>query len=374
MDKYKLKMLLESDEGPKLDFKQSLSIETDGEKKELVKDVIAIANSRGGRGYIIFGVEDKTKRVIGIKDENISEEKIQQIISGRCDPPVSIKFEIVEYEGKKLGVLTIYKSSLRPHQMVQNGVFYIRRGSTTDVARREEIASMFEESGSINFEMSVVRNANLTDLEPELISMFFKKSGILSEWDNLILLESFGIVQRDRESNNLYPTLAGILVFGKYPERFLPSAYLAIEFFEQIQIICGNIYSIIKKTINFFTQRYPHKNLWALFEAIVNALVHRDYYDLTRCTAVKISERNIEIANPGCLLENNMIFNMGREILPRRRNPWIYQKMIILDDNNLFLKAGKGISRIRKTYPNVKIININSQNTFKIILPPIDKL
>lgn len=374
MDKYKLKMLLESDEGPKLDFKQSLSLETDGEKKELVKDVIAIANSRGGRGYIIFGVEDKTKRIVGIKDENISEEKIQQIISSRCDPPVSIKFEIVEYNGKKLGVLTIYKSSLRPHQMVQNGVFYIRRGSTTDVARREEIASMFEESGSVNFEMSIVRNTSLNDLEPELISIFFKRSGISSEWDNLILLESFGIVQRDRENNNLYPTLAGILVFGKYPERFLPSAYLTIEFFDQIQIICGNIYSIIKKTINFFTQKYPQKDLWALFEAIGNALVHRDYYDLTRCTAVKISERSIEVANPGCLLESNMIFSMGREIIPRRRNPWIYQKMIILDDNNLFLKAGKGISRIRKTYSNVKIININSQNTFKIILPPIDKL
>lgn len=188
------------------------------------------------------------------------------------------------------------------------------------------------------------------------------------------MLESFGIVQRDRENNNLYPTLAGILVFGKYPERFLPSAYLTIEFFDQIQIICGNIYSIIKKTINFFTQKYPQKDLWALFEAIGNALVHRDYYDLARCTAVKISERSIEVANPGCLLESNMIFSMGREIIPRRRNPWIYQKMIILDDNNLFLKAGKGISRIRKTYSNVKIININSQNTFKIILPPIDKL
>ncbi|WPX10118.1 RNA-binding domain-containing protein [Caldicellulosiruptor danielii] len=322
----------------------------------------------------MFGVEDKTKRIVGIKDENISEEKIQQIISSRCDPPVSIKFEIVEYDGKKLGVLTIYKSSLRPHQMVQNGVFYIRRGSTTDVARREEIASMFEESGSVNFEMSIVRNANLIDLEAELISTFFKKNGISSEWDNLILLESFGIVQRDRENNNLYPTLAGILVFGKYPERFLPSAYLTIEFFDQIHIICGNIYDIIKKTINFFTQKYPQKNLWALFEAIGNALVHRDYYDLTRCTAVKISERSTEITNPGCLLESNMIFSMGREIIPRRRNPWIYQKMIILDDNNLFLKAGKGISRIRRTYQNVKIININSQNTFKVILPPIDKL
>jgi len=119
---------------------------------------------------------------------------------------------------------------------------------------------------------------------------------------------------------------------------------------------------------------YPQKDLWALFEAIANALVHRDYYDLTRSTVVKIGEKFIEVANPGCLLEGNMIYNMGREIIPRRRNPWIYQKMIILDEHNLFLKGGKGIGRIKKTYPTAKIININSQNTFKIILPPIDKL
>ncbi|AZT90978.1 transcriptional regulator [Caldicellulosiruptor changbaiensis] len=374
MDKYKLKILLESDEGPKLDFKSTLSLETEGEKKELVKDVIAIANSRGGRGYIIFGVEDKTKRIFGIKNENLTEEKIQQIISSRCDPPVSIKFEIVEYEGKKLGILTIYKSSLRPHQMVQNGVFYIRRGSTTDVAKREEIASMFEESGIVNFEMSIIRNARISDLDSELISLFFRKSGIASEWDNTILLESFGIIQRDRENGNFYPTIAGMLVFGKCPERFIPSAYLSFEFFDHNQIICGNIYSIINTVINELTQMYPQKDLWALFEAIANALVHRDYYDLTRSTVVKIGEKFIEVANPGCLLEGNMIYNMGREIIPRRRNPWIYQKMIILDEHNLFLKGGKGIGRIKKTYPTAKIININSQNTFKIILPPIDKL
>lgn len=374
MDRYKLKVLLESDEGPKLDFKSNLSLDTEGEKKELVKDVIAIANSRGGRGYIIFGVEDKTKKIVGIKNENITEEKIQQIISSRSDPPVSIKFEIVEYEGKKLGVLTIYKSSLRPHQMVQNGVFYIRRGSTTDVAKREEIAAMFEESGIVNFEMSIIRNANLLDLDSDLINLFFKKTGIASEWDNPILLESFGIIQRDRESGNFYPTVSGMLVFGKYPERFIPSAYLSLEFFEHNEIICGNIYSIINTVINSLTQEYPQKNLWALFEAVANALVHRDYYDLTRATIVRIGSKFIEVVNPGCLLESNMIYNMGREIIPRRRNPWIYQKIIVLDNHNLFLKSGKGIARIKKAYPAAKIISINSQNTFKIILPPIDKL
>lgn len=53
---------------------------------------------------------------------------------------------------------------------------------------------MFEESGSVNFEMFIVRNVNLNDFEFELIFIFFKRSGILLEWDNLILFESFGII------------------------------------------------------------------------------------------------------------------------------------------------------------------------------------
>lgn len=78
MDKYKLKMLLESDEGPKLDFKQSLSLETDGEKKELVKDVIAIANSRGGRGYIIFGLKIRQKELLELKTRTSLKKKFSK--------------------------------------------------------------------------------------------------------------------------------------------------------------------------------------------------------------------------------------------------------------------------------------------------------
>lgn len=73
-------------------------------------------------------------------------------------------------------------------------MFYIRCGLIIDVVRREEIVFMFEESGSVNFEMFIVRNVNLNDFEFELIFIFFKRSGILLEWDNLILFESFGII------------------------------------------------------------------------------------------------------------------------------------------------------------------------------------
>ncbi|MEG0580382.1 MAG: ATP-binding protein, partial [Niameybacter sp.] len=88
-----------------------LSLEVDSDKKEFVKDVIAMANTEGGRGYIVFGVEDKTKRIIGLTDVPVDiEERIQQIITYRSVPPVPVSFEVLEYKQKQVGILTIYKS------------------------------------------------------------------------------------------------------------------------------------------------------------------------------------------------------------------------------------------------------------------------
>ena len=96
MDADRIKQFLRREEGPKLDFKQILRLNTESEKKEITKDVIAIANSRGGRGYILYGVEDKTKRIIGVDPGRFGEEQIQQIIYNRSDPPVPVRVDFVE--------------------------------------------------------------------------------------------------------------------------------------------------------------------------------------------------------------------------------------------------------------------------------------
>ncbi len=116
-------------------------------KKELAKDIIAIANSQGGRGHLIIGVEDKTKKIIGVTPGTYDEERIQQVLTLRCDPPVNIRVEYLEHEEKHVCVITIFRSYKKPHQMLQTGAFYVRRGSTTDVARRDEIASMLQRVG-----------------------------------------------------------------------------------------------------------------------------------------------------------------------------------------------------------------------------------
>ncbi|NLD48882.1 MAG: ATP-binding protein, partial [Clostridiaceae bacterium] len=190
MDCYKLKRLLKQEEGPKLDFKAELKLSTESEKKELTKDVIAIANSRGGRGYIVFGVEDKSKKILGIDPGEYTEEQIQQIIYNRCDPPVPISMDFVKAGGKTLGVLTIYRSNHKPHQMMQNGAFYLRRGSTTDTARRSEIANLLQENGLMTYETVILKNAGMEELDFELIGGYFRNLNVISDKPSELLLEA----------------------------------------------------------------------------------------------------------------------------------------------------------------------------------------
>lgn len=101
MDSKKLLSLIKKDEGIKLDFKLKLELYYETGKKELTKDICAIANSNGGRGYIIVGIEDKTKKIVGLEDEDLfKEEQIQQIISTRCEPPIPIKVDFINIENK----------------------------------------------------------------------------------------------------------------------------------------------------------------------------------------------------------------------------------------------------------------------------------
>ncbi len=195
MNTQKLKHLLRQEESPKLDFKEMFHISTESEKKELAKDVIAMANSRGGRGYIIFGIKDKTKKVMGVNAEKMNEEKIQQIIYNRCNPPVPIKVDVLHYQKKDVVVLTVYKSEQKPHQMIQNGAFYIRRGSTTDVARKEEIASMFQQHGLFSYERVILSNVPLEQLDNEFLREFLP-------YDSL-LLEGIGIIGKTLKAKNI---------------------------------------------------------------------------------------------------------------------------------------------------------------------------
>lgn len=382
MERSKLLQLLRQEEGPKLDFKAALCLATESEKKELTKDVIAIANSRGGRGYIVFGVEDKTKRLLGIERGSFKEEQIQQIIYNRCDPPVPISIDFMELEDKLLAVLTVYRSYHQPHQMMQNGAFYVRRGSTTDTARRSEIANMLQENGLMTYETVILHRAGMDALDNELIRQYFTQLNVISEKPNDIVLEAMGIIGRRSDGDEYHPTIGGILLFGVNPAIFLPHAYIKVSYYDEVRVFYGNILKMLDDAYAYIAGKlasecgvsedcYP---VSAISETIANALVHRDYLDNSRGILVTIHDKNIEISNPGALLSGNSIYKYVRENNPDRRNSWLYQRLLVLDEKRRFMKSGLGMQRIREAFRDigeVKFLNIGAQNLFKVILPRI---
>lgn len=374
MDKSKLQQLLKNAEGPKLDFKAQLCLSTESEKKELTKDVIAMANSRGGRGYIIFGVEDKTKKILGIESGDFKEEQIQQIIYNRCDPPVPVAVDFIELEDKMVAVLTIFKSNHQPHQMMQNGAFYIRRGSTTDTARRSEIANLMQEYGLMTYETVILKNVDLSELDSESIKQYFSNLNVLIEKPSEILLEAMGIIGQKSELDGFRATIGGLLLFGKNPSLFLPHVYIKVSINEETKCFYGNILTMLDEVSFYLREMIEDKSypLEAVEEAIANALVHRDYLDTSRGITVTINSKNIEISNPGALISSNNIYRYTKENNPDRRNSWLYQRLLTLDEKKRFMKSGIGLSRIKNAFEDigeVKFLNIGSQNLFKVILP-----
>lgn len=373
MDVHKLRQLLAHEENEKLDFKAELHLTTEGERRELVKDVTAMANSRGGRGHIIFGIEDKTKRILGINPELFQEEQIQQIIYSRTDPPVSVKLDLINIENKTVAVLTIFRSKHTPHQMISSGAFYIRRGSTTDVMRRAELASALQENGLMTFETVVVKDAVLDDMDFERINTFFASMNVSVEQPQYILMEAFGFIAREG-NDEYYPTIGGLLLFGKRPQVFLPHCYVKITYGDCTEIVYGNILELLEKSIEKISSIINDKDypIMAVEEALANALVHRDYLDISRGIYVLITDKTIEIVNPGAFTGGSKVYMHMKDWVPQRRNAWLYQRLISIDEKRRFMRTGIGISRIKKALNkigDVKFINLGRQNSFKVVLP-----
>lgn len=376
----KLEELIKAGESEKLDYKQEFSLDTETKKKEFVKDITAIANSKGGRGYLIFGVADKTREAVGIGEKHPSEETVFQVISTRCDPPVPVRYEEVNYKGKKIVVLTIFKSSQRPHQILQTGTFYIRRGSTTDIARRYEIASMLQDNGLVCYETTPIRQASIDDFDYDMLDKYLFRNFSGNNKSNLLILESMGFITYNNDSKEYNPTSGGMLIFGKNPQRFLPSTGIRVEFNGKTTLFDGNIPTMLDNIEKFISEKSLLKNypINAIYEALYNAVVHRDYWDTTRETVVIIRHKSIEITNPGAIWNTDGIINMENDIYPPRRNSWLYQRLLITDKKNRFLNSPIGIRTLNDSFDKyglkVKYINLVKKNLFKVVLPGIDDI
>ncbi|MBU3189314.1 putative DNA binding domain-containing protein [Clostridium bowmanii] len=377
MDAKKISILLKRDEGTKLDFKLKIDILLESGKKELAKDVCAIANSRGGRGYIVIGVEDKTKRVVGINVDEFMEEQFQQIISSRCEPPIPISLDFVIYKSKRLAIITIYDGGQKPYQLRENGAFYIRRGSTTDTMRKDELISCLQENLSLNIETMPLINSDINSLDLNIVNKYFLNKGILINDDNRLgFMDNAGITFVERDYNKRVVTLGGLLVFSQINSIYIPHNMIKIvnkvnNKIEEVIIVQGSLLDMLDRVEELFKGIFPiNYPIVAVHEAVKNAILYRDYTMFYKEIEIAINYNSVSVISPGNLLFSTKINAHNYS----KRNMWIYDKLIALDDKKRFVKSGKGFAFISKAfikYGKVIFVDTKEDNSFKVIFPGI---
>ena len=380
MDSKKLLSLIKKEEGIKLDFKLKLELYNETGKKELTKDICAIANSSGGRGYIIVGIKDKSKEIIGIQEDDMfKEEQIQQIVTTRCEPPIPIEVDFINIKNKKIGIISIYDGEQKPYQVRENGAFYIRRGSTTDVMRKQELIALFEENLSLTIETCPLIRSRIDMLNMKLVNNYFEKKGIeINEGNREFLLLSAGIAFEHKEGSPLKCTYGGLLVFSDKNYIYIPNNMIKItnklnNIYGEIHIIQGNLLSMIDKAEDKIKEILPKEYpVQAIIEAVKNAVLYREYFDLNKIIEIVIDKNSIVISSPGEVIDKNMI---GGKIDYNKRNIWLYEKLITLDEKKRFFNSGRGFTIIKETFKGkgkVKFINSRVEHSFKVILPGVN--
>ena len=145
--------LLFEAEGAELDFKREqypFSGADDRVKSELLKDILAFANAwRRTDAYILIGVQEVKESeslVLGIT-EQIDDSRLQQFVNSKTNRPVEFSYTPTQYRGMQIGVIHIPVQE-RPiylnkdYGLLRRNIVYLRRGSSTDEARPDEVARM----------------------------------------------------------------------------------------------------------------------------------------------------------------------------------------------------------------------------------------
>lgn len=291
---------------------------------EIIKSVSAFANTKGGK--VMVGMDD-TGRIIGVQIGKATIEDLTNRIAQNTDPKIYPRVSVKDVEGKKVIAIEVEESLDK--LVLAFGRPFKRVGKSTVRISKDEYESMILEKHKerLQFGKQICKDAELEDMDKKKVNWYVKKREKIrkikkpKDMSYRELLVNIGAAHRI--ANKIVATNAGVLFFGKYPKRFFTQSQLRIVKFKGERVIhpvidrldCANTLwemveeaeEFIRKNIRLLSFRteksfmredkfeYPIR---ALREAIINALIHRDYRE-TADTRVFIFDDRIEVINPG---------------------------------------------------------------------------
>ena len=171
-------------EGLRLDFKLKQYGTTDRDKRELLKDVSALANTQGG--HLIIGVREKegiATEVVGVSevDPDAEIQRIEQIVRSGLDPPISgIQTKAIRLlDGVNVIAMRIPRSFNPPHRVIAQGSnrFYVRNSAGIHEPGIEELRTLFTQSASALKDVRAFRDERLALISQGQASRPLRENG-----------------------------------------------------------------------------------------------------------------------------------------------------------------------------------------------------
>ena len=280
-------------------------------------------------GYLIIGADDKTGNISG--NIKITDQLLQNLggikTDGKLQPQVSMTVEKVALPEGDVAVVTVQPCQFTPVRY--DGRVWIRNGPRKCIASEEDERRLLEKRTSrmLTFDALPCVDSTIDDLDINAFKLLYLPKAFPEE---VLRNEKRGI-EAQLEALNYYstrhrcPTYAGIIMFGKNPEKFMPGCYVQYVRFagksrsgkiRHEYKFSGNLVKILSQLDTFvdatITNRrpvpvsalreeiivdYPH---WATRELLMNAICHRDYEGNGPVQFYQYDDR-IEIMNPGGL-------------------------------------------------------------------------
>lgn len=309
----------------KYPFSESATLElkeTIPQKDQIIKTVIGFCNGYGGQ--IIIGVANDGS-LLGVPEESIETilESIESAILQACEPPILVRTSVQRpIESVALLCIEVGAGMSKPYFRKGEGRdkgTYVRVGRSTVRATPKIIEELEWQARGIEYESTPVYRATVEELDAARLAGFFssRRAKIALE-PSTAVLASYRLTSQEQLA--VYPSVAGILLFGREPQRYLVEAEIICSHFRGTEgrdsistIDCrGTLFEQFQASYNFLLSRLGIAYQWqgprridtleipeeALREGILNALVHRNYH-IQAPTKIALFDDRVEIFSPG---------------------------------------------------------------------------
>jgi ATP-dependent DNA helicase RecG len=333
----------------------------------LAETIVAFANAEGGT--ILIGVDDNG-RITGFSPTTDNIDRLLNAARDCCQPPVPVNLERVEMNGRTVVAIIVERStSLHSHV---DGRVILRVGSQDKRLLGDEIFKVASAKTQVSYENDAVSQATWEDLDDLVIAEYLRRrEERLKEriqLDKLELLRALGLtaVHQDRE----VPNVAAVLLFGRHPEQFIVQSGLVVVRFAgtvpgsgptglpgyvRREDISGPLVQCIERgwqvawqemrkearVTSLVREEIPEYPPFAVREAIINAMAHRDWRVSGLRNQIRMFDDRIEVVSaggfPGHITAENIVHEQFS------RNPKIVK---VLYHWNYIEELGIGIDRM----------------------------